>query len=63
MEENWKQFKGNVKARSGNLTDDDLYVIAGKRDHLEGKIQERYDLAKDQMTTQVDTWCGYQTWE
>jgi uncharacterized protein YjbJ (UPF0337 family) len=30
----------------GKLTDDDLNVINGGRDQLEGKIQERYGLAK-----------------
>jgi uncharacterized protein YjbJ (UPF0337 family) len=43
----------------GNLTDDDLTTINGKRDQLEGKIQERYGLAKDQ---DVDTWYNGQTW-
>jgi CsbD-like len=32
----------------GRLTDDDLDVINGRQDQLEGKIQERYGLAKDQ---------------
>ncbi len=31
------------------LTDDDLTAVNGKRDQLEGKIQERYGLAKDQV--------------
>jgi CsbD-like len=31
----------------GKLTDDDLAVINGRRDQLEGKIQERYGNAKD----------------
>ena len=28
----WNQFKGAVKERWGKLTDDDLTVIAGKRE-------------------------------
>ena len=36
IEGNWKQFKGNVKQQWGKLTDDQLDVIAGKRDHLAG---------------------------
>ena len=35
-------MKGKVKEKWGNLTDDDLDKIAGRRDQLEGKIQERY---------------------
>jgi uncharacterized protein YjbJ (UPF0337 family) len=37
-----------VKERWGKLNDDDLTVIAGKRDQLAGKVQERYDYEKGQ---------------
>ena len=62
VEGNWKQFKGKVKANWGRLTDDDLDVIAGHRDRLEGKIQERYGIAKDQDRKDVDDWYGAQKW-
>ena len=51
---NWKQFVGKAKEKWGKLTDDDLQVIAGKRDQLVGKIQERYGIAKDEAARQVD---------
>ena len=44
---NWKQFKGAVREKWGKLTDDDLDVVAGKRDQLLGKIQERYGITKE----------------
>jgi uncharacterized protein YjbJ (UPF0337 family) len=56
VEGNWKQLKGKVKEKWGNLTDDDLAAISGKRDQLEGKIQERYGIAKDQARKDVDAW-------
>jgi uncharacterized protein YjbJ (UPF0337 family) len=34
----WKQLKGKAKEQWGQLTDDDLDVIAGKRDQLSGKL-------------------------
>jgi uncharacterized protein YjbJ (UPF0337 family) len=40
----------------GKLTDDDLTQINGKREQFEGKIQQRYGLAKDQVRKDVDTW-------
>ena len=55
-------MKGKVKEKSGNLTDDDLDKIAGRRDRLEGKIQERYGIAKDQAKKDIDTWYDAQTW-
>ena len=53
IEGNWKQVKGKVKEQWGKLTDDDLDVIAGKRDQLLGRIQERHGLAKDEAERQV----------
>src|SRR5262249_11896701 len=50
IEGNWKQLKGRAKEKWGRLTDDDLDVVNGRRDQLEGKIQERYGLAKDRTT-------------
>jgi uncharacterized protein YjbJ (UPF0337 family) len=49
----WKQFKGKVKEQWGKLTDDDLDVIAGRRDQLLGRIQQRHGLAKDEADRQV----------
>ena len=54
IEGNWKQFKGRVKEQWGKLTDDDIDVIAGKRDQLVGKIQEQYGIGKDEAEKQVD---------
>ena len=56
VEGGWKQFTGKVKEKWGKLTDDDLTAINGRRDQLEGKIQERYGFAKDQVRKDVDDW-------
>jgi uncharacterized protein YjbJ (UPF0337 family) len=53
IEGNWKQAKGKIKEQWGKLTDDDLDVIAGKRDQLLGRIQERHGIAKDEADKQV----------
>ena len=56
MEGNWLQFKGKVKEQWGKLTDNDLDVIAGKRDQLVGKIQERHGLTKEEAEKEVSAW-------
>lgn len=61
VEGNWKQFKGKVKEKWGNLTDDDLDRVAGRRDQLEGIIQERYGVAKDQVRQDIDRWLDSQS--
>jgi len=45
--------KAKWKEMWGKLTDDDLDVIAGKQDQLEGGLQERYAYAKDQAKKKV----------
>jgi uncharacterized protein YjbJ (UPF0337 family) len=52
----WNQAKGALKKQLGKLTDDDLTVIAGQRNQLVGKIQERYGIAKEEADKQVKTW-------
>ena len=56
IEGDWKQFVGKVKEKWGKLTEDDLAAINGKREQLEGKIQERYGHAKDVVKKEVDDW-------
>ena len=56
IEGNWKQLKGNVKQQWGKLTDDQLDVIAGKRDHLAGTIQEIYGVTKEEVEKQLTEW-------
>jgi uncharacterized protein YjbJ (UPF0337 family) len=56
IEGNWKQFKGKVKERWADLTDDDLLKIEGDRDQLEGRLHARYGTAKDQIRKNVDDW-------
>jgi uncharacterized protein YjbJ (UPF0337 family) len=56
IEGNWKQFSVLVKEKWGILTDDEIAEIEGKRDRLEGKIQERYGYTKDQVRQEVDDW-------
>lgn len=56
VEGNWKQLKGSVKETWGKLTDDDLDVIAGKRDKLAGRIQESYGITKEAAEKQLSEW-------
>ena len=50
----WKQVQGQIKAKWGKLTDDDLTVIAGKRDQLAGMLQQKYGFAKEQAEKELD---------
>jgi uncharacterized protein YjbJ (UPF0337 family) len=52
-EGNWIQFKGKVKAQWKKLNDDNLDVIAGRRDHLAGRVQETCGITKDEVEKQI----------
>ena len=48
-----KQLSGRIKAKWGELTDDDMKLIEGKRDVLVGKLQEKYGLNKEKAEQQI----------
>ncbi len=50
----WKQLKGKVQAKWGEITDDEMDQIDGNRELLEGKIQEKYGKTKDEAREEVD---------
>ncbi len=56
IEGQWKQMRGRVKERWGDLTDDDIDRIAGRRDQLVGQIQEQYGITRDEAEHQVREW-------
>ncbi|WP_439640502.1 CsbD family protein [Nevskia sp.] len=49
----FKQLSGRIKAKWGELTDDDLKLLEGKRDVLVGKLQEKYGLTKEKAEQQI----------
>ena len=52
----WKQMKGSAKQQWGKLTDDDLDMVAGERDKLVGRLQERYGIAREEAQKRADEW-------
>ena len=49
----WKEMRGRVREQWGKLTDDDVDIIAGRRDRLVGLIQQRYGTLKEDADAQV----------
>jgi len=56
----WQQFKGSAKQEWGKLTDDDLDYIAGTRDRLVGRLQEKYGVTKEEAEQQAERWFATQ---
>ena len=60
IEGSWKQLSGNIKAKWGELTDDDLDEAGGNREILEGKIQEKYGKSKEEARDAIDEFMAEQ---
>lgn len=54
LEGMWKQLRGKARETWGDLTDDELEEIAGRRDKLAGKLQERYGYTRAEAEKEID---------
>ncbi len=50
----WKQLRGRIQEKWGELTDDELDQIQGKKDILIGKLQEKYGYAREDAEAEVN---------
>ena len=50
---NWREYKGRVREKWGELTDDDIDRIAGKRDQLLGILQNRYGKTREAAEREI----------
>ena len=53
VRDEWREVKGMVRRQWGRLTDDDLDVIGGRREHLVGILQRRYGQVRVEIERQV----------
>jgi uncharacterized protein YjbJ (UPF0337 family) len=54
FEGKWKQLRGQVQKKWGDLTDSDLDRVKGTRTEFEGLLQERYGYTKERAKSEVD---------
>ena len=54
---NWRQFKGEVKKKWGQLTDNDLVEAEGDYDKFLGVVQKRYGDRKQEVERWAEDWC------
>jgi uncharacterized protein YjbJ (UPF0337 family) len=54
IEGKWKELRGKVQSKWGDLTDSDLDQVAGRRTELEGILQKRYGYTKERASREVD---------
>lgn len=52
----WKEFKGELKKKWGEFTDDDLLEAEGDYEKFQGVIQKRYGDKKEEVSQWADDW-------
>lgn len=52
----WKEKMGAAHEQWGKITHDELAEVAGKREKLEGLIQQKYGISQDEAGKQIDLW-------
>jgi uncharacterized protein YjbJ (UPF0337 family) len=56
MKGKWNEFKGKAKERWGELTDDDLDRVEGRRDQLVGLVQQKYGRSREEAERELNEW-------
>lgn len=52
----WKELKGKVKETWGELTDDEISRVDGKRDQLLGLLQQKYGYEREHAENELSEW-------
>ncbi len=45
----WNEIKGKLKQKFALLTDDDVLLVAGKKDEMIGRIQQKLGKSKEEI--------------
>jgi uncharacterized protein YjbJ (UPF0337 family) len=51
----WRELRGLIKAKWGQLTDDELDEIGGNYDMLVGRIQQKYGHTREEIDRDLDS--------
>jgi uncharacterized protein YjbJ (UPF0337 family) len=51
---NWNEFKGWLKQKYAQLTDDDLKYVEGKEDELYGRLQKKLGKKEEEIRSLFD---------
>lgn len=56
IEGKWKEMSGSVREKWGELTDDEIAQVAGKKERLEGLLKQKYGMTQEEVSRQIDDW-------
>ena len=49
----WKNFKGKIREKWGEFTDDELDRVQGRREQFEGLLQKKFGIVKEEAERQL----------
>lgn len=52
---NWNETKGKLKQKFGELTDNDLMYVEGKKDEMLGKLQIKLGKTKEELHNIIES--------
>lgn len=55
----WKEIKGGLRERWGELTDDEIDQVAGKEEKLLGLLQTKYGYAKEEARREYEDFMAH----
>ena len=56
VESSWKQVSGSFREKFGQLNNNDIEKLSGKKDQLVGTLQEKYGHSKEDAERHLDDW-------
>lgn len=59
---NWREIKGKVQQKWGQLTNDEVDKMQGNHEELRGAIQKKYGYQKDQAEQEIDQFVKENKW-
>jgi uncharacterized protein YjbJ (UPF0337 family) len=54
IEGNWNEFKGKLKQKFADLTDDDLLYEEGKEDEMWGRLQQKLGKSEKEIKSMLE---------
>jgi len=63
VESHWPQLRPRARRHWFHLTQADVETIAGRRDEIAERVQERYGFTRQEAEKEVDAWAFFVTVE
>ena len=56
IEGKWKEISGSFREKFGQLTNNDVENLGGKKDQMVGTLQQKYGHSKEEAERHLDDW-------